>query len=151
MEAPEQLAPRRMPATSAAAPLATDEASGREAEEVAGALGTDLADGLSETEAAARLQEFGPNRLDDADSVPEWRKFLRQFADPLIYLLLGAAAVAIGVWLLEGREGLPVDAIVIAAIVLGNAVLGYVQEARAEHAVAALQQMAAPTAAVVRG
>ncbi|HEX2292148.1 MAG TPA: cation-translocating P-type ATPase, partial [Gaiellaceae bacterium] len=47
--------------------------------------------------------------------------------------------------------GLPVDAIVIAAIVLGNAVLGYVQEARAEHAVAALQQMAAPTAAVVRG
>jgi magnesium-transporting ATPase (P-type) len=130
--------------------LATDDASRREAGDVAGALGTDLDRGLSGAEAVARLRQFGGNRLDSAESVPAWRKFVGHFADPLIYVLLGAAAAALAVWLLEGRDGLPVDAIVIAAIVVANAVLGYMQEARAEQAVAALQRMAAPTAAVVR-
>ena len=70
--------------------------------------------------------------------------------DPLIYLLLGAVLVSLIVWLFEGRMGLPVDALVIAAVVVVNAVLGYLQEARAERAVAALQQMAAITSAVLR-
>ena len=82
--------------------------------------------------------------------VPAWRKFLDQFADPLIYLLLAAVVVSLVAWILEGGEAAPYDAIVIAAIVVANAVLGYVQEARAEHAVAALQRMAAATAGVVR-
>jgi P-type Ca2+ transporter type 2C len=142
--------PRWAAASTTVALLATDDASRREAGDVAGALGTDVDRGLSEGEAAARLRQFGPNRLDVAASVPAWRKFLGHFADPLVYLLLAAAAAALVVWILEGREGLPVDAIVIAAIVVANAVLGYVQEARAEQAVAALQRMAAPTAAVVR-
>ena len=82
--------------------------------------------------------------------MPAWRKFLGQFADPLIYLLLAAVVVSLVAWVLEGGEAAPYDAIVIAAIVLANAVLGYVQEARAEQAVAALQRLAAATAGVLR-
>jgi magnesium-transporting ATPase (P-type) len=82
--------------------------------------------------------------------VPAWRKLVAQVADPLVYLLLGAAAVSVAAWVAEGADGVPYEAIVIAAIVVLNAVLGYVQEARAEQAVAALQRMAAATAGVVR-
>jgi magnesium-transporting ATPase (P-type) len=118
---------------------------------VARALGTALEDGLSPGEAARRLAKDGPNELRAAPPVPAWKRLLAQFRDPLIYLLLGAIAIAFAAWLIEGREGLPVDALVIAAIVLANAVLGYVQEARAESAVAALARMTAATSAVVRG
>jgi magnesium-transporting ATPase (P-type) len=97
------------------------------------------------------LRRFGPNRLDSTESTPAWRKFLGHFEDPLVYLLLAAAAVALAAWFLEGGGGAPVDTIVIAAIVVANALLGYMQEERAEHAVEALQQMAWPTATVVRG
>jgi P-type Ca2+ transporter type 2C len=121
-----------------------------DAAEVAAALGTDPRSGLTASQAADRLERFGPNRLEEARGVPEWRKFLGQFADPLIYLLLAAVAISLVAWLLEGGEGAPWDAIVITAIVVANAVLGYVQEARAEHAVAALQRMAAATAGVLR-
>ena len=121
-----------------------------EASVVAAALGTDARRGLTAAEATARLARFGPNRLEAAERVPAWRKFLGQFADPLIYLLLAAVVVSLVAWALEGGKSAPYDAIVIAAIVVANAVLGYVQEARAEQAVAALQRMAAATAGVVR-
>ncbi|HSC51230.1 MAG TPA: cation-translocating P-type ATPase [Gaiellaceae bacterium] len=120
------------------------------ADDVATALGTDADGGLDAREAAARLERVGPNRLDEEPPLPAWRKFLGQFADPLIYLLLAATVVSLVAWVLEGEEAAPYDAIVIAAIVVANAVLGYVQEARAEKAVAALQRMAAATATVVR-
>ncbi len=122
----------------------------RDAVEVAAALGADVRRGLSAEEGAARLARFGPNRLEEAQRMPAWRKFVGQFADPLIYLLLAAVVVSLVAWVLEGGEAAPYDAIVIAAIVVANAVLGYVQEARAEHAVAALQRMSAATAGVVR-
>jgi magnesium-transporting ATPase (P-type) len=122
----------------------------RDAADVAAELGTDLRNGLDAAEAAARLERFGPNVLDPAERVPAWRKLLAQFADPLIYLLLVAAAVSIAAWAAEGADGVPYEAIVIAVIVLLNGVLGFVQEARAEQAVAALQRMAAATATVVR-
>ena len=83
--------------------------------------------------------------------MPTWRKLLAQFADPLIYLLLGAVVVSFVAWILEGREEVPFEVIVILVRSSSlNAVLGYVQEARAEQAVAALQRMAAATAGVVR-
>jgi len=118
--------------------------------EVARALGTDPEQGLPEAEAARRLERFGPNRLDPAAAVPAWRKLAAQFADPLIYLLLAAIAVSFVAWALEGAVGVPIEAIVIAAIVLANGILGFVQERQAEEAVAALQRMAAPTVHVVR-
>ena len=75
---------------------------------------------------------------------------LAQFANPLIYLLIAAVVVSLVAWLAEGGEGVPFEAIVITVIVVLNGVLGYVQEARAEQAVAALQRMAAATAGVLR-
>ncbi|HEU5325767.1 MAG TPA: HAD-IC family P-type ATPase, partial [Candidatus Limnocylindria bacterium] len=121
-----------------------------DAAQVARDLETDARNGLTSEEAARRLAVHGPNRLAAAPPVPAWRKLLGQFADPLIYLLLVAIVVSVVAWWLEGAEGLPIEAIVIATIVLANGVLGFVQERQAERAVAALQRMAAPTAHVVR-
>jgi Ca2+-transporting ATPase len=122
----------------------------RDATDVAAVLGTDIRTGLSAAEAAARLSRHGPNQLDAAVATPAWRKLLAQFADPLIYLLLAAVVVSLVAWLLEGADGVPFEVIVIVTIIVLNAVLGYVQEARAEQAVAALQRMAAASAGVVR-
>ena len=119
-------------------------------DEVSRTLGTDLERGLTSQEASRRLAEEGPNELRSAPPVPTWRRILRQFQDPLIYLLLGAVAISLAAWLIEGRVGWPVDAIVVALIVIVNAVLGYLQEAKAANAVAALAQLTAPTSAVIR-
>ncbi|MGZ5133091.1 MAG: cation-transporting P-type ATPase [Caldimonas sp.] len=118
--------------------------------EVARALGADLEKGLSRREAARRLAERGRNELRAAPRLPTWRRVLAQFQDPLVYLLLAATVVALVAWLIEGRGGWPTNAIVIAAVVVLNGVLGHVQEAKADHAVAALARMAAATSAVVR-
>src|SRR5690606_4034331 len=111
---------------------------------------TDPESGLSTAEAARRLAEAGPNELRRAEPVPAWRRFVEQFRDPLIYLLFAAIAIALAAWVIEGTSGLPHDAIVISAIVVLNAVLGYAQQAKAEHAVEALRRMGAPTATVIR-
>jgi magnesium-transporting ATPase (P-type) len=121
-----------------------------DAYEVARRLGTDPDSGLTSAEAARRLAADGPNELQAAEPVPGWRKLLAQFQDPLIYLLLAAIVVSLAAWVVEGADGVPFDALVILAIVILNAVLGFVQESRAETAVAALQRMSAPTAGVVR-
>ena len=117
---------------------------------IARILGADPERGLTTEAAARRLAEDGPNALRQAPPVPAWRKVLAQFRDPLIYLLLAAIGISLVAWSIEGRVGWPVDAIVIALIVVMNAVLGYVQEAKAENAVAALTRMTAVTSAVVR-
>ena len=117
---------------------------------VAAALGADPSTGLRAPEASARLAGAGPNRLDPEQPVSSWRKFLAQFNDPLVYLLLAAVVVSFVAWLVEGAEDVPFEVIVILVIIMANAVLGHVQEARAEEAVAALQRMAAATAGVLR-
>ena len=119
-------------------------------EEVAAALGADPQRGLSAAQAAQRLSAEGPNALRHAPPVPAWRRLLAQFQDPLVYLLLVAILISIGAWWLEGMEGWPLDAVVIAAILLANGLLGYLQEARAQDAVAALARMTAVTSSVVR-
>ncbi|HEU4526445.1 MAG TPA: cation-translocating P-type ATPase [Actinomycetota bacterium] len=121
-----------------------------DAEAVGSELGTDPGTGLTSAEAAERLERFGPNALEPEAEVPAWRKLLAQFADPLVYLLLAAVAISLVTWVIEGAHGVPFEAVVIAAILIANAVLGYVQEARAEEAVAALQRMAAPMSTVLR-
>lgn len=121
-----------------------------DATDVADALGVDIDAGLSTAEASERLRRYGRNELESARQVPAWRRFLSEFADPLVYLLFGAIAISIAVWLIEGADGVPYEAVVILVIVVLNAVLGYVQETRAEQAVAALQRMASPSAGVLR-
>ena len=130
------------------------------ADDVAKALNVDLSQGLSEEEAKRRLAQFGPNELASAPPVPKWRKFLAQFQDPLVYLLIAATVISVIAWFIErsqaqpgaeGGEALPFDAIVIMLILVVNAVLGYMQEAKAEAAVEALAQMTAPQTSVLRG
>jgi Ca2+-transporting ATPase len=121
-----------------------------DASDVAARLRVDPAVGLTSEEAEARLAEDGPNLLDEAPPVPRWRQVLEQLRDPLVYLLLVAVVVSVAAWVIEGAEGWPFDAIVIALIVVLNAVLGYVQEARAEQAVAALRDMTTARASVLR-
>src|SRR5687767_11632944 len=106
----------------------------REAVHVATDLGTNLSQGLSSEEAAGRLARFGPNELEAGETIPAWRKFLAQFQDPLIYLLFVAVGISIVAWVFEGAHGIPYEAVVILTIVILNAILGYVQEARAEQA-----------------
>ncbi|HEY8446244.1 MAG TPA: cation-translocating P-type ATPase [Thermomicrobiales bacterium] len=122
----------------------------QDATTVAAELGTDVRRGLTQAEAATRLARYGPNQLTATAAIPPWKRFLAQLASPLIYLLFAAFGVSLAVWLVEGGDGVPYEAIVIITIVGLNAVLGYVQESRAERAVAALQRMAAATATVVR-
>ena len=114
------------------------------------ALDVDPDAGLDSTEAQRRLARYGANELLAAPPVPLWRKILRQFQDPLIYLLLAAIAISVIAWAVEGAAGPPVDAIVIGAVVLLNGVLGFVQENKAETAVAALRVMTAANSTVLR-
>ena len=117
---------------------------------VANEIGADLAAGLTAAEAARRLAEQGRNELRGAPPVPTWRRVLGHFQDPLVYLLLAAIAIALAAWWIEGRVGWPVDAVVIAVVVLLNGALGFTQEAKARDAVTALARMTAATSAVMR-
>ncbi len=118
--------------------------------EVAARLEVDPERGLSASEAAQRLERYGPNELRAAEREPGWKRFLRQFADPLVYLLLAATVISVVAWAAEGASGFPVDALVIIAIVVANAVIGFVQENKAEDAVAALATMTATHSTVLR-
>ena len=122
----------------------------RPVDEVLMALGTDARTGLSDKEAAARLERYGKNELTADKRVQAWKKFLAQFQDVLVILLLIATVISAGLWLYERDSFLPYEAIAIFAVVLLNAILGYVQESRAESAIAALRQMSAAHAHVIR-
>ncbi|HEX6131137.1 MAG TPA: HAD-IC family P-type ATPase, partial [Actinomycetota bacterium] len=116
---------------------------GLDVEDVATRLETSPDAGLSGEEAARRLAAYGPNELRAAEGTPPWRLLLAQFQNVLILILL----VAVGLSVILGHA---TEAIVISIIVLFAAILGFVQEYRAERAIEALRRMAAPTAVVVR-
>jgi len=101
------------------------------------------AQGLTSEEVHQRLEHYGPNELTEKKRKSLWMMFLDQFKDFMILVLIAAAVVA-------GVIGDPADTIAIAVIVLLNAVLGFIQEYRAEKAMAALKKMAAPTTTVIR-
>ena len=105
--------------------------------------------GLSQTEAQKRLEENGKNRLEAAKGKSIIRRFLEQLADPMIIILLAAAAIS-GVLAAMEPEGEFVDVIIILAVVFINAVLGVYQESKAEKAIEALQEMSAATSKVLR-
>jgi len=106
-------------------------------------LGVDLSAGLSLEEVRRRQAEFGPNRVTARRGTPAWKKFLQQFNQPLVYILLLACGVTafLGEW---------VDSSVIFGVVFINAVVGFLQEAKAEKAIEALARMIATEATVRR-
>jgi P-type Ca2+ transporter type 2C len=116
---------------------------GLELDVVADALGTSLRTGLSREEAARRLAETGPNELEAGEGTSLWALLLDQVKNVLIVILLIAVA-------LSAVLGHATEAVVITVIVIFAVVLGFVQEYRAERAIEALREMAAPTASVLR-
>ncbi len=114
------------------------------AHEVVLLLGTDATEGLSATEATDRLGRFGPNVLPPTHGAGVLRRLVRQVQHPLVYVLLGAGATAAAL-------GQPVDAGVIFGVVVVNALIGFIQESKAEAALGALRAMVQTEARVVRG
>lgn len=118
---------------------------------------TNLKNGLSEPEAAARLAEHGPNALKKPDPTSLWAMVLEQFDDTLVKILLLAAAVSFGLAFMEGGDdgelgiGAFVEPGVILLILVLNAIVGVWQESNAESALEALKEMSAETAKVIRG
>ncbi len=104
--------------------------------------------GLAPQEAARRLEQNGPNKLAEAKGKSLIRRFLEQLADPMIIILLVAAAISGVLAVVEGESF--ADVIIILAVVIINAVLGVYQESKAEKAIEALQKMAAATSKVIR-
>ncbi|KIM10176.1 MAG: hypothetical protein KU37_11900, partial [Sulfuricurvum sp. PC08-66] len=99
--------------------------------------------GLTLDEAAKRLAQYGPNRLPQAPQKSALMRFLLQFHNILIYVLLAAGAVT-------AFLGHFVDTMVILAVVVANAIIGYIQEGKAQSALEAIKQMLSPHAAVIR-
>ena len=111
------------------------------ADEVLQVLQVDLATGLDEPEVQRRRQEFGPNQVTARRGTPVWRRFLLQFHLPMVYILVLAAGVTgfLGEW---------VETSVSLGVVLVNAVVGFLPEAKAEHAIAALARLVAKARAL---
>lgn len=112
-------------------------------QEVGKLLATDLTNGLSDEEVMLRLDKYGPNQLKEEKGQSPWFIFLGQFRDFIIWVLIAAALVSgfLGEW---------VDTLAIIAIVILNSIMGFVQEYRAEKALAALKKLSSPTSRVVR-
>ena len=106
------------------------------------------ADGLSSAEAAARLEKYGPNKLKDAEKPTLLQRFIEQLKDPMLIILMIAAAVSAVTNFISGESFAEVFIILI--VVLLNAVLGVFQESTAEAAIEALQTMTAATCKVLR-
>jgi Ca2+-transporting ATPase len=113
-------------------------------QEAARVLETDLALGLPESEIKPRLEKYGPNQLQEQKGRSPLKIFLEQFEDFIVWVLIGAVLVSgfLQEW---------IDALVIIAIIILNAILGFIQGYRAEKSLLALKKMASPTSKVVRG
>ena len=108
-------------------------------------------EGLSSAEAAERLQKHGANKLAEGKKESIFVKFLKELADPMIIILLVAAVISAATEMIEaGGFVPPTDSIIILVVVLINAILGVIQESKAEKAVEALQKMSAATTKVLR-
>lgn len=113
------------------------------AEEVCENLNTSQQRGLNYAEANERLSYWGPNKIEAEEGLTPWQIVLHQFKDPLIYILLAASFVTL---ILQDY----LDSAVIMAVVLLNAIIGYIQEIKAQSAIQALAKLSAPRAHVIR-
>ena len=111
-------------------------------------------DGLTEEEAAKRLEKYGKNKLKEAEKTPLIKRFIESISDPMIIMLLVAAAIQAVVNVLQMSEGFKLsefaDVIVIMAVVIINTIMSLIQESKAEGAMEALMQMTASTSKVLR-
>ena len=112
-------------------------------------LKSDRESGLRAADAEARLQKYGPNALKKGRKKTLLQRFILQFGDLMVLILLGAAAVSFATSCLQGEADFA-DTLLILGIVMANALIGTVQEAKAEHALEALRTMSAPHASVLR-
>jgi len=114
-----------------------------ETSELGALLATDLLSGLSQQEARVRLEKYGANQLKEKKGPGPWRIFLSQFQDFIVWVLISAA-------LISGFLREWVDALAILVIIVLNAILGFIQEYRAEKSLAALKKLSSPTSKVIR-
>ena len=118
-------------------------------EEVLKKLKTNLRTGLSEEEVDFRRSKYGKNKLEEKKKETLMIKFFKQFNDFMIIILILASIVSAGISYLQGENDY-IDSIIIIAIVILNAIMGVVQEAKAEKSIEALKQMTPPKAKVIR-
>ena len=118
-------------------------------EEVLKKLGTDIRQGITKEEASKRQQKYGKNRLKDKPKESLLVRFIKQFNDFMIIILIIASVISAIVSNLQGENDY-VDSIIIIAIVVLNAIMGVIQEAKAEKSIEALQEMTPPKAKVTR-
>ncbi|MDO4596439.1 MAG: cation-translocating P-type ATPase [Coriobacteriaceae bacterium] len=119
------------------------------AEEVLAENKTSAENGLTEASARERLASVGPNKLDEEKKTPLWKRFFEQMADPMVIMLLVAAAISAISGAVQGEADIA-DVVIILIVVVINSVLGVVQEAKSEQALEALQEMSAAQSKVVR-
>lgn len=113
-------------------------------------LSTNLELGLSDEQAQIRLKKYGPNVIKEKNKIGLLRKFLGQFNDFMVIILLIAAAVSFFISFFQNKNDY-IDPIIILVIVFSNALIGFIQENKAEKSIEALKKMAVPTAKVIRG
>ncbi len=118
-------------------------------QQAAQALGVDPVRGLSQAEAARRLEQYGPNQIRPAQRQSILARFLGQFKDFMVLILLASAGVSFWASSLRGDREY-IDSVIILAIVVCNAVIGTVQELRADKAIDALKKLSSPHARVLR-
>ncbi|WP_455137846.1 cation-translocating P-type ATPase [Thermophilibacter sp.] len=119
------------------------------AKDVLGELASDEESGLTSAEAAARLAQYGPNKLKEEEKTPLWIRFFQQMADPMVIMLIVAAVISAVTGMIQG-ESEWADVVIIMAVVIINSALGVIQEAKSEEALAALQEMSAAQSKVIR-
>ena len=119
------------------------------AAEVLSDQGVDENLGLSNGEALARLAKTGPNKLEEAEKTPLWKRFFEQMADPMVIMLIVAAVISALTGMVKGEADFA-DVAIIMFVVIVNSVLGVVQEAKSEEALEALQEMSAAQSKVLR-
>jgi Ca2+-transporting ATPase len=108
-------------------------------------------EGLESQEAEERLEEQGENRIESGESTSVLRIFISQFQDNLIYLLMAAGILSVGIGFLPGHEPEYTEAGIIFLILFANGTFGFIQDYRAEKSIEALKKMATPNATVKRG
>ena len=123
-------------------------------EEVCEHFQTDPNDGLSSEEVQKRFAKYGPNKLEEGKKVPFIIKLLKQFIEPMVIVLLIAALISLAIFIFHTASGDEseewIDCIVILAIVIINALIGAIQEQKAEQSLEALKKLSSPTCTVKR-